>query len=312
MIRGLGNLGRTSYSAGNFLFQLDSDDDRDAAYLKSVAGGMVKGAILEEQAGPSSSQFKHLGAVEIEPIQLEIGMAMSRPILDWIAGSWKKQFTRKSGAIVHADYNGRCKFEQWFQNALISETKFPTLDGAANEPAYLNVTLNPEDVNLRPGDGRQVMGHVGVNQKKWLPSNFRIDIIGVDCSHVSRIDSFTVKQTIRPLYTGMSRFPELEPTGVEFSNLTLYLSEEYGDDFVRWYHEFVVSGGQDISHEREGYIEFLGPDNRTPIFQINLNRLGIHQVAVEKNEANTDSVKRLKVELYLESMELEYSPEFFR
>ena len=81
-------------------------------------------------------------------------------------------------------------------------------------------------------DGRQVMGHVGVNQKKWLPSNFRMDIVGVDCSHVSRIDSFTVKQTIRPLYTGMTRFPELEPTGVEFSNLTLYLSEEYGDEYA--------------------------------------------------------------------------------
>jgi hypothetical protein len=78
-------LDRKSYSAGHFLFQVDGGGD-GPAFLKSVSGGMVKGAVLEDQAGPVSTQFKHLGAVEIEPIQIEIGMALSKPLLEWIRG----------------------------------------------------------------------------------------------------------------------------------------------------------------------------------------------------------------------------------
>jgi hypothetical protein len=273
---------------------------------------MVRGAVLEEQAGPAAVQFKHLGAVEIEPIQLEIGMAMSKPLLDWIAGSWEKKFTRQNGCIVHADFNLKCKTEQWFEDALIAETKFPTLDGAAKEPAYLGVTLNPERVKLLPGKGEPVQGVVGKNQKLWSPSNFRLSIDGADCSHVNRVDSFTVTQRIRPLYTGVDRFPELEPTGIDFSNIIVYLAVAHARDFENWYDEFIVQGGKDTKMERQGSLEFLHPDNKTTLFTVYLNRLGIHRMSVEKSEANTEQMKRYKIELYLEDMELEYERRFLR
>jgi hypothetical protein len=101
-------LGRKSYTAGHFLFQIDGAGD-GPAYLRSVTGGMVKGAVLEDQAGPVATPFKHLGAVEIDPIQLEIGMALSRPLLEWIRGSWRRQFSRRSGAIVHSDFDFKCR-----------------------------------------------------------------------------------------------------------------------------------------------------------------------------------------------------------
>ena len=301
-----------SYSSGHFLFQLDHGNDPGAAYLKSVAGGMFKGSVLEENAGPAATQFKHLGTVELDPIQLEIGMAMSKPVLDWIAASWRKEFTRMDGQIIHADFNLNSRMEQWFYGALIAETKFPTLDGAAREPAYLGVTLHPEDVQVKKGDGRKVMGVTGMNQKKWLPSNFRLDIQGVDASYVNRIDSFSVTQKIRPLYTGVQRKPELEPTGIDFSNLTVYLAVEHAADFFAWHQEYVVSGGKSTGSERPGFIEFLGPDNSTVLFTINLNQVGIHRLTIEKSEAHAEQIKRAKVELYLESMELVYDNKFMR
>lgn len=301
-----------SYSSGHFLFQLDHGGDPGAAYLKSVAGGMFKGSVLEENAGPAATQFKHLGTVELDPIQLEIGMAMSRPVLDWIRGSWNKEFTRMDGQIIHADFNLNSRMEQWFYGALIAETKFPTLDGAAREPAYLGVTIHPEDVQVKKGDGRKVQGVTGMNQKRWLPSNFRLDIQGIDCRYVNRIDSFSVTQKIRPLYTGPQRKPELEPTGIDFSNLTVYLAVEHAQDFFRWHEDFVVAGHKSTTSERAGFIEFLGPDNQTVIFTINLNQVGIHRLTIEKSEAHAEQIKRAKVELYLESMELEYETRFLR
>jgi hypothetical protein len=303
-------LGRKSYSAGHFLFQMDEGGGEGAAYVKAVSGGMVKGAVLGDQAGPVSLSFKHLGAVEIDPIQLEIGMALSKPLLEWIRGSWKRQFSRRNGAIIHADFDFKCKFEQWFENALITETKFPPLDGSAKEPAYLSVTLLPEQVKMVKGDGRQVQGKMGTHQKMWLPSNFRLDIQGVDCTYVNKIESFSVTQKTKQLYVGTSRFPEVEPTGVEFSNIVLTMAADHADGFMDWYDAFVMRGAKDTRQERDGFLEFLAPDNHTVLFTVNLNRLGIHKLSVEKSEANAESIKRCKVELYVESMDLEYNDKF--
>ncbi|HWM88132.1 MAG TPA: phage tail protein, partial [Kofleriaceae bacterium] len=304
-------LGRKSYSAGHFLFQIDESGE-GAAYVKSVSGGMVKGAVLEDQAGPVATQFKHVGAVEIDPIQIEIGMALSKPLLEWIRGSWRRQFSRRSGSVIHADFDFRTKFEQWFEDALITETKFPTLDGSAKEPAYLSVTLQPERVKPKAGDGSILRGNHGIHQKLWQPCNFRLDIQGVDCSYVNRIDSFSVTQRIKPLYTGSTRFPEVEPTGIDFSNLVVYIGVEHADDFMAWYEQFIVRGDKDTRQERDGFLEFMAPDGHTVLFTINLNRLGIHKLSVEKSEANSEQIKRYKIELYLESMELEYSGQYMK
>jgi hypothetical protein len=239
-------------------------------------------------------------------------MAMSKPVLDWIKGSWEKKFTRQSGSIIHADFDLSSQFEQWFYDALIAETKFPTLDGAAREPAYLGVTIHPERVEGKKGDRKQVQGVTGMNQNLWLPSNFRIAIEGIDCSMVSRVDSFTVTQKIRPLYLGVDRFPELEPTGIDFSNINVYLALQHAGDFMRWYEEFIVKGDKETVSERPGYIEFLGPDNKTVIFTINLNQLGIHRLTIEKSEAQSEQLKRAKIELYMESMTLEYEEKYMR
>lgn len=304
-------LSSRSYAAGHFLFQFD-DDGGAPAFVKSVVGGMGKGAILEDQAGSVSTSFKHLGPVEIDQIQLEIGMALSKPLLEWIRESWRRQFSRRNGAIIHADSDLKCRLEQEFTGALIADVKFPTLDGAAKEPAYLGVTLLPESVEAREGDGRPVLGNHGLHQKLWQPCNFRLDIVGVDCTYVNKIDSFSVTQKNQPLYCGAQRFPEIEPCGVDPSNIVIYMAAEHAGDFMKWYQRFVMRGDKDTSQERDGYIEYLGPDNSTVLFTVNLNRLGIHRFSIEKSEANSEQIKRAKIELYLESVELEYETRFMK
>jgi hypothetical protein len=297
-------LARSSYAAGHFLFRLDGDED--AAYLRSVSGGMVKGSVLGEAVGPEYSAFKHLGAVEVDPIAFEIGMSMSRPLLEWIRGSWRREFSRRDGCIIHADANFEPKLEHEFHQALITETKFPALDGAAKEPAYLGVTLHPEWVSMKRAGGGKMRGSVGLNQKKWLPSSFRVDIDGIDCSRVNKVDSFAVRQKIRPLYTGASRLPELEPISIEFSNVTIYMAADFAEPFLRWHEEFVVKGDRDTSSERTGAIEFLTPDRREVLFTVELKQVGLYNLTIDRSEANAEQIKRAKIELYVESMDLKY------
>lgn len=297
---------KKAFAGGHFLFVLDGSED--AGYVRSVEGGVVKGHVVNETVGPDYTHFKHLGTVEIDPLTIEIGMALSRPIFDWIKGSWNRRFQRKNGAIVHTDFKFRSRLEQTFQDALVLETTFPTLDGSSHDPAYLTVKLHPERVKLLPGDGTEVRSVIPSQQKKWSPSRFRLAIDGIDCSSVNKIDSFSVTQEVKEFYVGSSRLPEAEPTSIKFGDLSLYTSLSDAGGFMKWYDDYVVRGANDLRQERQGAIEFLGPDSDDPLFTVVLKNVGIFAFSPEKSEANSDEIKRVKIQLYVESMDLEYGP----
>jgi hypothetical protein len=296
---------RTAYTSGHFLFRLDGAPD--TSWLKSVDGGGVKGSVLEESVGPDTLQLKHVATVEIEPLAIEMGMSATSPVFRWIQDSWKRRFSRRNGEVIHADFNLASVLEQSFLDALISEVTFPTLDGSDKNAAYLTIKLLPERIETKRGDGRKLQGVDGQKQKMWTPSSFRLEIDGVDCRHVNKIDSFTVKQKIKPLYVGSSRYPELEPTGVEFPRLSLSVAAAYADDFLKWHEQLVVKGDKDPKQQKNGSIDFLDPTTNREIFSVQLNNVGINHLTIEKSEANAESIKRCKIELYVETMDLNLS-----
>lgn len=75
---------------------------------------------------------------------------------------------------------------------------FPMCETGAVNPGYVNVSFG----GGTPGQGQVVkfnQAQAGRTQKKWLPSNFRLAIDGMDCSHASKIEPITVKQSIADL-----------------------------------------------------------------------------------------------------------------
>ncbi len=300
-----------AYSAGQFLFTLDSDAAA-TGWLKSVDGGGIKGSVIQENIGPDFVQIKHLATVEIEPLTVEVGLSGSKSILEWIQESFTRskkseRFSRRNGSIIHADYNQKATMEYWFYEALISEVSFPTLDGSSTSPAYATVKFQPERFETKSKDGISIQGFDKQRQKLWSPSNFRFNIDGLNCRHVNKVESFTIKQKIKPLYFGTSRFPELEPAGIEIPNLTVTTASAYADDFIKWHQDFVVKGGKDPEFQKTGSIEFLDPQTQSAIFTIKLDKVGINHLNVEKSEGDADAIKRTKVELFVESMNLEIS-----
>lgn len=295
---------RTAYSSGYFQFALDGEPE--TSWLKSVDGGGVKASLIQENVGPDHIQLKHVATVEIDPLTVEVGMAATSPIFRWIQDSWKHRFSRRDGSVVHANFEYASVIEQWFYEALISEVGFPTLDGSDKNPAYLTLKLQPERIELKNGDGQKIVGAEGAKkQKLWSPSSFRLEIDGIDCTHVNKVDAFTVKQKIKPLYIGSSRYPELEPAGIEFPNLTVTMAAAYADDFIKWHQAFVVKGDKDPKHLKSGAIEFLDPRSAETLLTVKLENVGINSLTFEKSEAGAESLKRCKVELFVESMDLD-------
>ena len=53
--------------------------------------------------------------------------------------------------------------------------------------------------------------------------------------YVNKIESFTVKQGVKKFYVGAERFPQIEPTKLEFPNLAARSRSSTRDTLLEWY-----------------------------------------------------------------------------
>src|SRR5262245_41186610 len=92
-----------AFSAGHF--ELAIDGDNTTSYLKSVDGGYIRNAVIDEPIGPENHRIKHHAHAEIEPITVDFGISAADPTLRWIQQSWRKNFSRRDGQISHGNFD---------------------------------------------------------------------------------------------------------------------------------------------------------------------------------------------------------------
>lgn len=299
-------LGRTSYSAGHF--ELNIDGHKSTAFLKNVDGGWLRGNVADDGVGSKEFKLKHISTLDVEPISIEFGLAGANDMLRWIQQSWQRKFSRRSGEIIHANFNQQMTFRHEFRDALIAETTFPTLDGASKEGGFLKCKLQPEwvDTHKLPPGGPRTTAPMNAKQKMWSPSAFRFNVDGIDdMKYTNKLEAFTIKQGIKKVYIGDSRYPTLEPTKIEFPNLTGTISLEYADKLLQWHKDYLHSGRRDPAAQKHGSIEFLSPDRKQTIFAIELYEMGINYCAIEASTANANAIKRVKFEIFVHRMDIQ-------
>ena len=303
---GQDKIGRSSFAAGHFEFQLDGH--KSIAFLKSVDGGWIKAALIEESVGPDNQRIKHTSTVEIDPFTVEFGLASADDILKWIQASWRKKLVRLNGQVTHANFDLYQTFEHEFHDAMILETTFPALDGASKEPAYLKIKIQPEFVKTKRSSTptQRVAQQTQMKQKMWLANSFRLTIDGLDdMQYTNKIESFTIKQNVKKWWTGADRFPQIEPTKIEFPNLSGSISLAHADQLLKWYDDSIVNGMKDPRAQRHGLLEFLAPNRKDTIFALQLYHVGLVHATIQPSTANQDQIKRVKFELHVGSMELD-------
>jgi hypothetical protein len=194
--------------------------------------------------------------------------------------------------------------ERQFFNALLVETTLPTLDASARETGLLTLKLAPEYTrDVVPAAGSK-SSSPGPQQKAWQTSNFRLPIDGLDTSRVSRIESFSVGQTVASDELGSERDYAREPTSIEFPNLQVTFAQTSAPSWQAWFNDFVVAGNNGPSKTRSGTLALLGGDGKD-LVRINLFGVGICKLAPPRLEASSDQIARLTAELYCERMEFE-------
>jgi len=296
---------RRAYTAGHF--QLEIDGQCSTAYIKSVDGGYARTQLVDEPIGNNGIRIKHAATVDVDALSLELGLSGAGDVLSWIQDSWEQKFSRCNGQITHANFDCVRTFEHEFKEALITETTFPTLDGASKEAAYIKIKLQPETSKARKVHGNSKITPLGgIHQKMWLASSFRFTIDGLNSmQYVNKIESFTIKQGIKKHHAGETRFAQIEPTKIEFPNLVCTISLERADEILKWYNDYIVNGEDDPDAQRTGCIEFLSPDRKKTLFAIDLYEMSLVHAEVMQSTANSDQIKRVKFELFVGRMELD-------
>lgn len=296
---------RSPYSAGHF--ELSIDGHPATSYLKSVEGGNVKVSVGDASIGNDNLHIKSGVVNEIEPITLEFGMANAGGMLKWIQESWRKSWSTRNGQITHADFNMKAMLEHQFTGALIAETTFPTLDGKSTDAAMMKVKLQPQGVVRSQASGGFKLGvQMSQKQKAWSPARFRLTIDGHDgFQYANRIDTFTIKQEITRMYSGVDRYPQIAPAGITFPNITGTVAEAKAGGILKWFNKVANEGMVEGQAQTSGCLEYLAPDLNKVLFRLNLFEVGILYAGNEASQANSDTVKRIKFELFVGRMDLD-------
>ena len=292
-----------AYSTGHFALELEGIL---IGLLKSVDGGAISADVVSEKQIDYFSK-KHIANVKYEEFTAECGFTMSKAIYDWINKSWTGNAERKSGAVIAADFKYEAKARREFRDALLTEMTIPACDGSSKEPAYLTIKFAPEEITNKPGSGKLTLPS-SKGQKQWLPANFKLEIDGLDCTKVSKIDAFTVKQSVVTDPVGEERDYEKEPGKLEFPNLSILLSEASAQTWFDYFQNFVIQGNSGEANEKSGTLSFLDATRKETLAHIRFFNLGIFKLSDDKAEANSDQIKRVKAELYCERMEIKMGP----
>lgn len=275
-------------------------DGASMGFVKSVDGGGVYAEVITITLGSDLLPRKHLGPGQFEDFSVQIGLSMADPMYDWIAKSWTGNPERKSGSFIATDNKSRSLSQRDFSDALITETTIPALDAASKEPAWLTLKLAPESIRFRKSSGTAV--GTGKKEKPFQASNFRLEIPGLDCKRVSRIDSFTVKRNLVVGAPGGPGSFRSTPGKLELPNLRVSLSEAGAQDWIDWADDFIVKGNNSPADEKNGTLVLLSANLKTELALISFFNLGICRLSPSTSDAN--AVRRLTAELYCERMEL--------
>ena len=283
---------------GNFALELDG---KHAGWLLSAEGGHAVAEVIEERTEGSLLHKKHIGGVKYEDITVTFGLGMGPGLFDWLKGTFDGKAPRKNGAIVAADFNYKETSRLHFFGALVTEIGFPALDATSKEPAYMVLKFSPDFTQSAPPSPTP-LPPPAAGQKKWLPSNFKITIDGLDTSRVNKIEALTIKQKVTENAVGEMRDYEQEATSVEVPNLVITLAESHARPFYDWHEDFVIKGNNDESKEKGGTLQWLEPNGRTPLGSLTISNIGIFKITADKVESGSEGIRRVKAEMYCEDI----------
>jgi T4-like virus tail tube protein gp19 len=265
-------------------------DDDPAGLLRSADGGEAYAEVILEP-GEIFDSKSHSSPTMYEDIVIQTSANMNNQFYDWIASTWEGKVEHpQNGSIVTFDYDYKPKAMRNFHEGMITETTFPEMDAASKDNAFLSINVAPSSTEVVGPSGQD---YTQGKTRKWLVSNFKLDIPGLDCTKINKIDAFTVKST------------HGETPKVEFSNLVITMAVSGAESWNKWYRKSVVLGAPT---ELSGQLSTYDATMSQKQIHIDLEGLGIVRLGPAKLVAGSEAIARVVAELYVERMHFNGPP----
>jgi hypothetical protein len=294
------------YHADRYLLYLDGG----ATVLEDFEGGGVKAGVTTEETGSENDPpMKNISSLFFEPMVARTGISMGKSLYGWIKGTIDKANMRKDGCVVSVNGDRRAAAFRHFHKALLTAITLPTLDVNSKDSAFFVIEFEPEKITYKDGDALNLSDAIDTMQKDWLCSGFRLRLGDLPCTHVSKIDSFTIRQIVKPEVKGDFRVSTRMLTKLEIPHLKITFSPAIIKPWAAWFNEFVVKGRNSQTDELSGTIEFLDSCGKEVLGSIDLSHVGIFALSEEKarGEGN-NKISHYVAKLYVEKMALNIVP----
>jgi hypothetical protein len=297
--RVLGAAAERSYVAGRYV--LDIDGERVLA--QSVKGCGVAADVIEQEANAEGIVRKHVSQPVYEPCVIDVAPSgLGKSLYEWIRSTLDRKGGPKNLSILAADYAYKVRAGSQLSNAYLTKVTFPGPDASAKEPAYLQLTIEPESWSKATGwIGTDLKASVQTaTQKKWPPANFRLTIPGLDTTKVAKIGAFTATQKVAADAVGELREYEKTPGKLELGNLVVTSATANNEKFHQWFDSFVIQGNNAQSDEKTATLEYLDPNMKNVLFTLSFSGVGVFRVEEDAAESSKDKLARETFWLYLE------------
>jgi hypothetical protein len=271
-------------------------DGAMCGFFRSVAGGAGFAPVGQDPMLPETGK-RIIGPPQWEDIELRLDLPLAGPVRDWIMAFWTGKPVPRTVVVTTVDGELNVIRKRKLRNALLTGTSIPALDAASNEPGFLTLRVAPESVATGPVGGRLAVPSSTMGSL-WSLSNFRLELPGLDCTRVVRIDSFTVTQPFAdPLEGGRTPVPG----PLSFPDLTVTVHEIAAPTWQSWFETFVVEGRNAATDEKNGRLTLLGPDLAKELAWIGLFNVGIFRLTT--NWDSDPATARVSAGLYCDRMD---------
>jgi hypothetical protein len=252
-----------------------------------------------EPPGSDHIARKHLANVKYESVTVICGAAMSKTFYDWIKGTLAHAHTRFDGSIITVTADDKDISRIDFFRGLITEIGFPALDASSKDPCAFTLKFTP--VYTRRSKPISAGGVRPAPEQEWQAADFRLQITGLDCTHVSKVEALVATARMSQVSIGGVS----QPGYLDISDLVITLDEDQVDSFYAWHEAFVVDGNNGNDMEKSGKLDFLTPDRNHALFTLSFDGLGIYCLKPVMARITSEAVRQVQVQMYCQNMSLD-------
>jgi hypothetical protein len=252
-------------------------------------------ATMARKANQTSIGAMRTDARDTEPIGFALDAGIGNEVVRWIVETLSRQNRPRSGSITILNNGGKAQARLEFNQALITEVGIPPVASPSSSGGNLTLKIQPErsqiktDVSFDPSG----MARYGpASSRPWNSGRFRvsIDTLDKECAAVIRVDSVVITQGIKKMFVGQGRFPQIVPTRLSESNISLTLPTASAGGFAEWLRGTSTGGMPAV---RNGTLQYSVPGCATPRFDFRLH--GVRPVKFSSDLMGSPKLARAEV-----------------